>query len=219
METEQSPVFLTMRLEKNFKPTYWSSSDEHLAQLQASSGNISSKFQVKSARRSAPLKDSEDIPTEAFFRVLGNPRETVNFLLPFLPEIEFDSFPFKEQSKFKLLNGWHTVQDYSEDWRAGYNRVRLFFSYKSISEIREIVVKVTPGAAAVPLAIYCSINGQPMSSTIPNRECIATLLLDSPKPFGERNVIEIGIGDGKANKGAIWGEYDSKRYLSVSVVR
>lgn len=219
IRAEQSPVFLTMRIGKNFKPTYWSNSDQDIALLQASSGNISTKFKVNGGVSDSPLREREDIPTAAFFRVLGNPRETVNFLLPFLPEAEFDCFPFEAQSKFRLMNGWHTVQDYTNDWRSGYNRVRLFFSRESILEIREILVLLTPEAAAVPLSIYCFVNGQPISSTGSSAEHVVNLALDRTDLFGARNVVEIGIDDDKANKGAIWGEYDKKRTISVRVRR
>ena len=172
-------------------------------------------MKISSKHLGAPIKNTEEIPTETLFRVIGNPTKSINFLLPYLPRKYFDDFPFKESTKFTLMNGWHTNQDFEQNWRSGYNRVRLFFTKPYLINTKEIVIKRKVSNDANNLSMYVYINGEPIDRFILKGNQGEVIRINTIDAYTDQNVIEIGIADDSENSGAIWKPYDSNREFMV----
>lgn len=221
-ELDPQARLLTMRIhqvsEATDSPTYWTLSSKDKAYLGARSGNISSVIKVSSKEFPAPIKGSEEIPMAALLSTIGDPRKSINFLLPYFSEDCFDAFPFLVSSKFTLMNGWHAEQDFSNNWRKGYNRARIYYTHLKLFKTREIQVKRDSSSSADAIKMYISINGVRVKDFQLILDTVESFALNEIEDYMDRNVIEIGVADVSENKGAIWSIYDFNKVFFVQSV-
>lgn len=207
-------VLLTMRIHNDPEfgngPKYWNLSNETISHLGAKRGNLSSRFVVSNNSSAAEVCKKEEIPTRDFFETIGNPQQSVNFLLPYLSDDLFDTFPYQSREKFNLLNGWRANQDYDSPWREGYSRARLFLTRE---RVKNLALEVRNANADKSCELYWSLNGAKMGTLNPGQNP-ALIQFNSQSKLNDRNVVEIGIAGKTENKGAIWGQFnDSNSFL------
>ncbi len=213
-------TILTMKIHENSEisdiPTYWKINSKSKSYLESRAGNISSLINVSDIEIPETIKCSEEIPTKLLFQYIGNPTESINFLLPHIPEKYFNNFPFMNSSKFLLMNGWNVKQDFNSDWRKGFNRVRLFLT-RSFVESKKILIRSDEAGSMDDIDMYISINSEHISQFSVKKENQHTIFLNSLNTLKEKNVIEIGIADKNENKGAIWTPYNLDKSFLISI--
>ena len=117
------------------------------------------------------------------------------------------------------MNASHTTQDYNNDWRIRYNRVRLSFTKEYLLKVKTILIKIYHSQETNTTNMYAMMNGTTFSRFTVVKEAPSILPLESTIDILDKNVIEIGIADEDENKGAIFKPYDLKKCFSVLVER
>ena len=211
-------TLLTMKIHNDEEladqPVFWQLDEQNRQRLARKRGNISSRIRVGDSNPDATVKESEEIPTAEFFETIGNPQRSMSFLLPYLPQECFDTFPFESGSKFNLLNGWRACQDYESLWREGYNRARLFLSEHELQEA-EFELRRPAEAASGQTEVYWSVNGQRQGSVLLTDQAPARIGISHDNPFQDRNLLEFGIADKMENKGVVWGAFEESNSFLV----
>jgi SAM-dependent methyltransferase len=221
-ELDSEAKFLTTKIhgDSEFANTLksWGLDDNSKNYLGGRSTSINTLMKVKDKFLPGPIKKYEEIPTQSLFSYIGDPVNSLNFLLPYLPSDEFNIFPFMKSSKFLLMNGWNTDQDFESDWREGYNRVRLFYTSQYLSKLSQLKISIEGNNPQNKIHMYLSFNGTEMKRFNVLRYEEYVIDLTSINDFNERNLIELGIDDENRNSGALWEPYCVDKTFFVSVL-